>query len=93
VLTMAPDPAVMDELWACVRDVENRYGFAESFLRASKVGPRLDLEIDFVVDDTSTARDVRAFDAVRQEIHDRLESSGYEPSMVVTFTADRRWAL
>lgn len=93
VLTMAPDPAVMDELWACVRDVENRYGFAESFLRASKVGPRLDLEIDFVVDDTSKAKDVHQFDAIRQELHDRLEPLGYRRSMVVTFTADRRWAI
>jgi cation diffusion facilitator family transporter len=93
VLTMAPESAVMDELWTCVRDVEARYGFAESFLRASKVGPRLDLEIDFVVDDTSKAQDVHEFDAVRQELHDRLESLGYRRSMVVTFTADRRWAM
>jgi cation diffusion facilitator family transporter len=92
VLTMSPEPAVMEQLRSCVRDIENRYGFAESFLRASKVGPRLDVEIDFVVDDSSTAQNVREFDAVRQDIHDRLEPLGYTRSTVVTFTGDRRWA-
>ena len=92
VLTMAPDPAVMEQLRACVQDVAARYGFAESFLRASKVGSRLDVEIDFVVDDTSTAQHVRELDAVRQDLHDRLVPLGYALSMVVSFTADRRWA-
>jgi predicted Co/Zn/Cd cation transporter (cation efflux family) len=93
VLTMSPDPAVMEQLWDCVREVQARYAFAESFLRASKVGSRLDVEIDFVVDGTSTAQHVREFDAVRQDLHDRLEPLGYARSVVVTFTADRRWAL
>jgi cation diffusion facilitator family transporter len=92
VLTMSPEPAVMEQLRSCVRHIENRYGFAESFLRASKVGPRLDVEIDFVVDESSTAQNVREFDAVRQDIHDRLEPLGYTRSTVVTFTGDRRWA-
>jgi cation diffusion facilitator family transporter len=92
VLTMAPEPAVMEQLRSCVRDVEVHYGFAESFLRASKVGPRLDVEIDFVVDESSTAQNVREFDRVRQDIHDRLEPLGFTRSTVVTFTADRRWA-
>jgi cation diffusion facilitator family transporter len=92
VLTMSPEPAVMEQLQSCVRDVEARYGFAESFLRASKVGPRLDVEIDFLVDESSTAQNVREFDRVRQDIHDRLEPLGFTRSTVVTFTADRRWA-
>jgi cation diffusion facilitator family transporter len=92
VLTMAPDPAVMEQLWSCVRDVQARHGFPEAFLRASKVGSRLDIEIDFVVDDASTVQHVREFDAVRQEVHDRLVPLGHALSMVVSFTADRRWA-
>lgn len=92
VLTMSPDTAVMEQLRSCVRDVEARYGFVESFLRASKVGPRLDVEIDFVVDDSSRAQNVHDFDRVRQDIHDRLEPLGFTRSTLVTFTADRRWA-
>lgn len=92
LLTMSPDPALMEQLWSCVHDVAARYGFTESFLRASKVGSRLDIEIDFVVDDASRAQHVREFDAVRQELHDRLAPLGPALSMVVSFTADRRWA-
>jgi cation diffusion facilitator family transporter len=93
VLTMAPDPELTAQLWSCARDVQAHYGFAESFLRASKVGGRLDVEIDFVVDDASTAQSVREFDVVRQELHDRLAPLGHPLSMVVSFTADRRWAI
>ena len=31
---MAPDPALEEQLWVRVHDVQARYGFAESFLRA-----------------------------------------------------------
>ncbi|NMI01430.1 cation diffusion facilitator family transporter [Pseudonocardia acidicola] len=93
VLTMSPEPAISEQLRSRVRDVECRYRFAESFLRTSKVGSRLDIEIDFVVDTASKAQNVREFDAVRQDLHDLLQPLGYEKSMIVSFTADRRWAL
>lgn len=93
VLTMAPEPAIQEELWACVREVQAHYGFVESFLRSAKVGGRLDVEIDFVVGDNSRAQHVREFDAVRQDIHDRLEHLRYAKSISVTFTADRKWAV
>ena len=73
--------------------VEREYGFTESFLRASKVGGRLDVEVDYVVDDESTAQTVRQFDEVRVELERRLRSLGLATSMSVGFTADRRWAL
>lgn len=91
ILTMAPDAAILERLRGCVREVEARYGFVESFLRASKVGGRLDVEVDYVVGNGSTARDVTAFDAVRQDLHDRLRSLGHPTSVSVGFTADRRW--
>ncbi|MDN5859870.1 MAG: cation diffusion facilitator family transporter [Pseudonocardia sp.] len=91
LLTMSPEPAVLEPLRACVREVEAAYGFAESFLRASKVGGRVDVEIDYVVADGSAARDVWAFDTVRQDIADRLAMLPYRTSVAVGFTADRRW--
>lgn len=93
VLTMSPEPAIQERLWSCVRDIEASYGFVESFLRSSKVGGRVDVEIDFVVGDGSRAHDVWAFDAVRQDIADRLAELPYATSVAVAFTADRRWAL
>jgi cation diffusion facilitator family transporter len=93
VLTMAPEPAIQEQLRSCVREIEAHYGFLESFLRSAKVGGRLDVEIDFVVGDSSRAQHVREFDVVRQDIHDRLEPLGYAKSVSVTFTADRKWAV
>lgn len=92
ILSMAPEAEVMDQLRACVASIEERYGFAESFLRASKVGNRMDIEIDFVVGAESAVRTIADADTVRQDLHDQLAALGYERSVVVTFTADRRWA-
>ncbi len=64
LLAMSPAAEINDRLRAVVAAVEREHGFAESFLRASKVGRRLDVEIDFVVDDGSTAQTVRQFDDV-----------------------------
>ncbi|MGD9530871.1 cation diffusion facilitator family transporter [Pseudonocardia sp.] len=91
VLAMAPDPAVLDPLRAQVAAVAAEYGFAETFLRASKVGGRLDVEVDFVVAEDSRARDVTAFDGVREQLWERLTPLGHRLSMSVGFTADRRW--
>jgi cation diffusion facilitator family transporter len=92
ILSMAPEPDVLDRLRACVAAVEERYAFSESFLRASKVGNRMDIEIDFVVGAKSPVRTITDSDTVRQDLHEQLGALGYERSVVVTFTADRRWA-
>lgn len=93
VLTMSPAPALQHQLWERVRAIQADYGFAESFLRTSKVGGRLDVEADFVVDATSKAQTVRQFDQVRADLQRRLGPLGYATSMTVSFTADRQWAI
>jgi predicted Co/Zn/Cd cation transporter (cation efflux family) len=69
----------------------SRTGFAGSFGRASKVGSRLDVEIDFVVDAGSTPQTVRELDAVRADLAKRLAALHPAPSMWIGFTADPRW--
>lgn len=93
VLTMSPPPELLGRIRDVVGRVEAAHGFAESFVRASKVGGRLDVEIDFVLDDASTARTVHEFDAVRKQLLDRFAELDPPVSMTVGFTADRRWAL
>jgi cation diffusion facilitator family transporter len=92
ILTMAPPAPVRAELQACVDAVAEQFGLQESFLRASKVGGRVDVEVDFVVGGDSAVRTVVDCDVVRQALHDRLATLGYERSMVVAFTTDRKWA-
>jgi cation diffusion facilitator family transporter len=91
VLSMSPDAATRERLWTCVDAVQERYRFAESFVRASKVGGRLDVEVDFVIGDTSTAQHVRELDAVRAEVEACLAPLARRLSLSVGFTADRRW--
>ena len=86
-----PGPEFQERIRSAIRDVERHYGFAESFLRTSKVGSRLDVEIDFVVADASTAQTVRQFDDIRAELQERLGPLGDPLAMSVGFTADRRW--
>jgi cation diffusion facilitator family transporter len=92
ILTMAPPAAVQAQLQACVDAVGEQFGLPESYVRASKVGGRLDVEVDFVVGEKSAVRTVHDCDVVRQALHDRLSTLGYDRSVVVAFTADRRWA-
>ena len=90
VLTMSPPPELLARIQEIVDAVQAENGFAESFLRASKVGGRLDVEIDFVVTDASAT--VRDADAVRADLHRRFAVAGHPVSMSVGFTADRKWA-
>ena len=92
VLSMSPPAEVQERLRECVDEVERRYAFQESFVRAAKVGGRIDIEIDFVLGPDSTVVTVADCDGVRADLHDRLAALGYERSVVVAFTTDRRWA-
>lgn len=92
VLAMSPPADTMSELQATVDEVRDRYRMRESFLRASQVGGRVDIEIDYLVDDGSAVHSVADCDEVRSDLHERLAALGHERSVVVAFTTDRRWA-
>lgn len=93
VLTMAPPPGLLEQVRAVVDEVAREHRIPESFVRAGKVGGRLDVEIDFVVDDGSAVRTVRDGDAVRTQLAERLAGIGPPPSLSVCFTADRAHAV
>jgi cation diffusion facilitator family transporter len=92
VLAMTPPEDTMSELQIAVDEVRDRYRMRESFLRASQVGSRVDVEIDYLVDDGSAVHTVADCDDVRADLHERLAVLGHERSVVVAFTTDRRWA-
>ncbi|MEJ2870114.1 cation diffusion facilitator family transporter [Actinomycetospora sp. OC33-EN08] len=92
LLAMAPPEETMRALHDTVEAVRDRYRMREGLVRASQVGSRVDVEIDFVVDDGSTVRTVADCDDVRADLHDRLVALGHERSVVVAFTTDPRWA-
>jgi predicted Co/Zn/Cd cation transporter (cation efflux family) len=92
VMSMSPPEDVQSQLRAAVDEVGTRYGLDESFVRAAKVGDRMDIEVDYVVGPESMVVTVTDCDAVRSDLHERLAVLGYEKSVVVAFTTDRRWA-
>jgi cation diffusion facilitator family transporter len=92
VMSMSPPEDIQSQLEAVVDDVAQRYELQESFVRAAKVGGRMDIEVDYVVGPGSRVVTVVDCDAVRSDLHERLADLGYEKSLVVAFTTDRRWA-
>jgi cation diffusion facilitator family transporter len=92
VLSMSPPEEVQVQLRAAVDDVGQRYGLQESVVRAAKVGGRMDVEVDYVVGPGSSVVTVADCDTVRSDLHERLSELGFEKSVVVAFTNDRRWA-
>jgi len=92
VMSMSPPEDVQSQLREAVDDVARRYELQESFVRAAKVGARMDIEVDYVVGPESKVITVTDCDAARSDLHERLAALGYEKSVVVAFTNDRRWA-
>ena len=92
VMSMSPPEDIQSQLEAVVDDVAQRYELQESFVRAAKVGGRMDIEVDYVVGPGSRVVTVVDCDTVRSDLHERLAALGYEKSLVVAFTTDRRWA-
>jgi cation diffusion facilitator family transporter len=92
VLSMSPPEAIQLQLRAVVDEVRRRHRLQEGIVRAAKVGGRMDIEVDYVVGSESSVITVADCDAVRSELHERLSALGYEKSVVVALTNDRRWA-
>ncbi|WP_040871477.1 hypothetical protein, partial [Nocardia exalbida] len=91
ILTMAAGETVASAIEEVCEELRAAYGFDEFFVRASKVGSRLDVELAFVVGPSTPRRDVDSFDQVRAEIQRRLHALGFRHSTSVLFTAQRRW--
>ncbi len=91
LLGAAPAEPVREQVRACVEAVRDQYEIGESVLRAAKVGSRLDIEVDFLVDESSPVQTVADCDRVRQDLHDRLAELGHAGSVVVAFTTDPKW--
>lgn len=93
VLAMSPPAPVMAELTALADAVRERHGLAESVVRATKVGGRVDLDVVYVVGDDRRTLTVPECDAVRADLVERLAPGGYDRALTVSFTADRRYAV
>lgn len=86
LLEAAPPPSILDPLTAAIAQVQEEFGLPEPITRASKVGRKLYVEVDFVVEDG--AWDVAGEDRVRRAVDERLRALPYDVWLTVELTTD-----
>jgi predicted Co/Zn/Cd cation transporter (cation efflux family) len=91
LLQGAPRPEVLDPVTRAVAEVREEFGLPEPITRVSKVGRRLYVEVDFVVDDG--VWDVAGEDQVRRAVDGRLRVLPYDVWLTVELTTDPALAL
>ena len=93
VLDMKADTKYLDLCEQIVTDIEKEYNFQESFLRVSKSGPKLFIEIDFVVSPEGWQPTLAEQDNIREEILTKMKPISLKKWLNVAFTNDRKWAV
>lgn len=86
LLEAAPPAPVRDALARAVADARAEFGLPEPVVRATKLGRRLYVEVDFVV--APGTWDVDAEDRVRREVVSRLDVLGGDVWATVEVTTD-----
>ncbi|GEL94045.1 cation transporter [Cellulomonas composti] len=86
LMEAAPPPEVTEAIDQAVRDVRGQFELPEPLVRATKLGERLYIEVDFLV--TPGDWDVSDEDRVRRALVGRLEALGYELWANVELTTD-----
>ena len=61
-------------------------------IRTSKVGEKLYIEIDFILDTKSGAQTVAEHDTIREEIATKIDDLEYTKWLTISFTQNRKWA-
>ncbi|TWI59680.1 cation diffusion facilitator family transporter [Halalkalibacter nanhaiisediminis] len=92
VLEMSPAPAIQSRITNLVKQIESKYKFKESMIRTSKVGEKLYIEIDFILDTKSGAQTVAEHDTIREEIATKIDDLQYTKWLTISFTQNRKWA-
>ncbi|MCL6258201.1 cation transporter [Aquiflexum sp. TKW24L] len=93
VLDMKADTKYLDLCQQIVESIEKEYQFQESFLRVSKSGPKLFIEIDFVVSPEGWQPSLSEQDGIREEILTKMKPISLKKWLNVAFTNDRKWAV
>lgn len=93
VLDMKADNKYLELCEQIVAGIEKEYNFQESFLRVSKSGPKLFIEIDFVVSPEGWQPSLAEQDDIREEILTNMKTITLKKWLNVAFTNDRKWAL
>lgn len=93
VLDMKADDKYLDLCEEIVAGIEEKYEFQESFLRVSKSGPKLFIEIDFVVSPEAWQPSLSEQDQIREDILLQMQPISLKKWLNVAFTNNRKWAI
>ncbi|MFD2202898.1 cation diffusion facilitator family transporter [Shivajiella indica] len=93
VLDMKAENKYFELCQEIVDDIEDKYHFHESFLRVSKSGQKLFIEIDFVVSPDAWQPTLSEQDQIREEIVTKMQPISLKKWLNVAFTNDRKWAV
>ena len=86
LLEGAPDPSIQRPVRAAVHDVRVEHGLDDPYLRMTKVGRKLYVEVDFLV--SGRDWDVAKEDEVRRSLQRRLEPLPYDLWLNVELSGD-----
>lgn len=76
---------------AKIKEIEDRFGMQESFIRMTRTGKVIWLEIDYVILPKSDVDSVLVQDEIRSEIAKSVPHQPYW--LTVSFIHDRKWAI
>lgn len=93
ILLMAPAADIQRQVEHVAKQVKDKYKMDEYYLRISKVGKTVYIEMDFVLNEETTIQTVDEFDIVREEIDRMLNLDGQVEWVTLSFTKDRKWVL
>ncbi|CAM3890139.1 cation diffusion facilitator family transporter [Alkalicoccus chagannorensis] len=93
VLEMRPSDEVRQDIAAVVSGVEEAYAISETFLRVTKVGRTIWVEVDFVAEPDTPLDSLRVQDQIREQIASGMNGLAPKKWMTVSFMHNRRWAV
>jgi len=85
-----------DEITSFITDriieIDRNYDFYDEIMRLAKVGNKLIIELDFVIESGAQLDSIIMQDKLRQELTDALSTLPYEKWININFTSDMRFA-
>ena len=93
LLMMAPGKDIQRDIDRAVLSVRQQFDLKDAYVRTAKIGQKLVIEIDFIVDPQSQVQDIGQCDLVREALNRQLTGLRYGTWLTVSFTGDRKWAV
>ncbi|MFB4159020.1 cation diffusion facilitator family transporter [Geomicrobium sp. JSM 1781026] len=92
LLRMTPDSETQTRLESHVQKLKKNYHIEGASVRSSKVGRTMYIDIDFLLDRTSTVRTVEDMDQVREKLDLAFHDMSQKRWVNVSFTRKKKWA-